>query len=586
MKKDQNKMLHGIASAPGVAIAKAHVYLKDREEIHDTSITDIDEAVRSLEDALSKSKKELLKIFGLAIDKLGEKRAAIFEAQLMILDDPILIANIIKRIREEKKIPEYIVDDEISKYQQLMNLSHETYMKERSHDIEDIKNRIIRNLRKKKWKSRIENDVIVVAHSISPSDTVLFSRVNVKAYLTDLGGLTSHASIVARSLNIPAVVGLHDATNLIENGDTVIIDGFHGEVIINPDEETLNKYQEKIDRLSRSDKELIELRDKPAITIDGKEIKLMANLDLNEEVELIFQNGVKGVGLVRTEQLFDEAESFPEEEEQYLYYKQLSEKIYPDTVIIRAFDIGGDKVLPVDLKEPNPFLGWRGVRLLLDNPNLFRTQIRAVLRASVNKNIKFMIPMVTELSEVRKFKQLLEECKLELKKEGLPFDKSMKIGVMIEIPSAAVMAKEFAEHVEFLSIGTNDLIQYLLAVDRGNEIVAPLYQEFHPAVVRTLSHIIKEGKKAKKLVSLCGEMSSDPVAIPLLIGLGLDSLSMSVSAVPIIKKVIRNVSYKDCKALAEKCLTLETELEINNKLHIFFTNNILSTSEDFLGEIQ
>lgn len=586
MKKDQNKMLHGIASAPGVAIAKAHVYLKDREEIHDTSITDIDEAVRSLEDALSKSKKELLKIFGLAIDKLGEKRAAIFEAQLMILDDPILIANIIKRIREEKKIPEYIVDDEISKYQQLMNLSHETYMKERSHDIEDIKNRIIRNLRKKKWKSRIENDVIVVAHSISPSDTVLFSRVNVKAYLTDLGGLTSHASIVARSLNIPAVVGLHDATNLIENGDTVIIDGFHGEVIINPDEETLNKYQQKIDRLSRSDKELIELRDKPAITIDGKEIKLMANLDLNEEVELIFQNGVKGVGLVRTEQLFDEAESFPEEEEQYLYYKQLSEKIYPDTVIIRAFDIGGDKVLPVDLKEPNPFLGWRGVRLLLDNPNLFRTQIRAVLRASVNKNIKFMIPMVTELSEVRKFKQLLEECKLELKKEGLPFDKSMKIGVMIEIPSAAVMAKEFAEHVEFLSIGTNDLIQYLLAVDRGNEIVAPLYQEFHPAVVRTLSHIIKEGKKAKKLVSLCGEMSSDPVAIPLLIGLGLDSLSMSVSAVPIIKKVIRNVSYKDCKALAEKCLTLETELEINNKLHIFFTNNILSTSEDFLGEIQ
>ena len=586
MKKDTNKILHGIASAPGFAIAQAHIYLKDREEISDSNITDTDEAVKSLNEALAKSKKELNKIFSLAIDKLGEKRAAIFEAQLMILDDPILISNIVKRIKEEKKLPEYIVDDEISKYQQLMNLAHETYMKERSHDIEDIKNRIIRNLKKKKWKSRIESDVIVVARSISPSDTVLFSRVNVKAYVTDLGGLTSHASIVARSLSIPAVVGLHDSTTLIEDGDLLIVDGFHGDIIINPDEETLNKYKDKIERLSKADKELRELKDEPAVTKDGKEVKLMANLDLSEEVELIFQNGAKGVGLVRTEQLFDNAESFPEEEEQYLYYKSLSEKIYPETVIIRAFDIGGDKVLPVDLKEPNPFLGWRGIRLLLDNPNLFKTQVRAVLRASVNKNIKFMIPMVTELAEIRKFKMILEDCKEELRKEGHSFDKGLKIGVMVEIPSAAVMAKEFAEQVDFLSIGTNDLIQYLLAVDRGNEIVSPLYQEFHPAVIRTLSHIIKEGKKAKIMVSLCGEMSSDPVAVPLLVGLGLDCLSMSVSAVPMIKKIIRHISFKECKALAEKCLSLSTEIEINNKLHIFFTNNVLTTSEDFLGEIQ
>ena len=586
MKKDTNKILHGIASAPGFAIAQAHIYLKDREEISDSNITDTEEAVKSLDEALAKSKKELNKIFSLAIDKLGEKRAAIFEAQLMILDDPILISNIVKRIKEEKKLPEYIVDDEISKYQQLMNLAHETYMKERSHDIEDIKNRIIRNLKKKKWKSRIESDVIVVARSISPSDTVLFSRVNVKAYVTDLGGLTSHASIVARSLSIPAVVGLHDSTTLIEDGDLLIVDGFHGDIIINPDEETLNKYKDKIERLSKADKELRELKDEPAVTKDGKEVKLMANLDLSEEVELIFQNGAKGVGLVRTEQLFDNAESFPEEEEQYLYYKSLSEKIYPETVIIRAFDIGGDKVLPVDLKEPNPFLGWRGIRLLLDNPNLFKTQVRAVLRASVNKNIKFMIPMVTELAEIRKFKMILEDCKEELRKEGHSFDKGLKIGVMVEIPSAAVMAKEFAEQVDFLSIGTNDLIQYLLAVDRGNEIVSPLYQEFHPAVIRTLSHIIKEGKKAKIMVSLCGEMSSDPVAVPLLVGLGLDCLSMSVSAVPMIKKIIRHISFKECKALAEKCLSLSTEIEINNKLHIFFTNNVLTTSEDILGEIQ
>jgi phosphoenolpyruvate-protein phosphotransferase (PTS system enzyme I) len=586
MKKDQNKLMHGIASAPGIAIAQAYIYMKDSEVINQSPVPDVEDAIKNLQDALAKSKKELNKIFGLAIDKLGEKRAAIFEAQLMILDDPILIATIIERIYDEKKNPEYIVDDEISKYQLLMSRSHEPYMKERSLDIEDIKNRIVRNLKKKKWKSQIENDVIVVAHSITPSDTVLFSRVNVKAYVTDLGGLTSHASIVARSLNIPAVVGLHDASNLIENGDIIIVDGFHGQVIINPTEEDIIRYQDKNDRLSKVDVELLKLKDEPAVTLDGKELKLMANLDLHEEVELIFQHGARGVGLVRTEQLFDDSESFPEEEEQYLYYKNISEKIYPETVIIRAFDIGGDKVLPVDLKEPNPFLGWRGIRLLLDNPNLFRTQIKAVLRSSVNKNVKFMIPMVTELAEIRKFKWLLEECKIELKKEGKHFDKGMKIGVMIEIPSAAVMAKEFAEEVDFLSIGTNDLIQYLLAVDRGNEIVSNLYQEFHPAVIRMLSYIIKEGKKARVMVSLCGEMSSDPVAIPLLIGMGLDCLSMSVSAIPTIKKIIRNISYKECHALAEQCLTLQTELEVNNKLHIFFTNNILSSSGDFLGEIQ
>jgi len=574
MKSESENILKGIAAAPGIAISKAFLYAKEKEEIVNESITDVEEALQNLETALQQSKKELRKIFSLAVDKLGEKRAAIFEAQIMILDDPVLVTTIQNRIKNEKRVPEYIVNDEISKYTDLMNLSHETYMKERSHDIEDIKNRIIRNLKKKKWKSKITNDVVVITTTVTPSDTVLFSRVNVKGYVTDFGGLTSHAAIVARSLNIPAVVGLHDASNRIKEGDLVIVDGYKGEVIIHPTEKQLQHYKKKIERLTEEDHELNKLRELSATTLDGKEIQLQANLDLMEEMEFIVQNAAKGLGLVRTEQLFEVFETFPDEEEQYKVYKNIAERIYPETVIIRAFDIGGDKVLPVDLKEPNPFLGWRGIRLLLDNPQLFKSQIRAILRAGVNKNIKLMLPMISSLNEVRASKEIIDHCKTELKKEGKQFDKHMSIGIMIEIPSAAVMMQDFAGEVDFASIGTNDLIQYLLAVDRGNDIVSNIYQEFHPAVVRTLSHIITNGKKAKTLVSMCGEMAADPFAVPLLIGMGLESLSVSASAIPQIKKIIRSIELKEVELLANKCLELKTEKEINGLIREFYNRKI------------
>ncbi|MCX6173773.1 MAG: phosphoenolpyruvate--protein phosphotransferase [Ignavibacteriales bacterium] len=574
MKSESENILKGIAAAPGIAISKAFLYKKEKEEIVNDPITDVNEALQNLETALHQSKKELRKIFSLAVDKLGEKRAAIFEAQIMILDDPILVATIQSRIKNEKRVPEYIVNDEISKYTDLMNLSHESYMKERSHDIEDIKNRIIRNLKKKKWKSRITNDVVVITTTVTPSDTVLFSRVNVKGYVTDFGGLTSHAAIVARSLNIPAVVGLHDATNRIKENDLIIIDGYKGEVIINPNDKQLQHYQKKIDKLTKEDHELIKLRDLSATTLDGKEIQLLANLDLIEEMEFIVQNRAKGVGLVRTEQLFEVYETFADEEEQFSVYKNIAERIYPEIVIIRAFDIGGDKVLPVDLKEPNPFLGWRGIRLLLDNTQLFKTQIRAVLRASTHKNIKFMLPMISSLYEIRTSKEIIDQCKSELKKEGKHFDKHMSVGIMIEIPSAAVMMQDFADEVDFASIGTNDLIQYLLAVDRGNDIVSNIYQEFHPAVVRTLYHIINNGKKTKTPVSMCGEMAADPFAVPLLIGLGLESLSVSASAIPHIKKIIRSIDLKEVELLANKCLELKTEKEINDAIHEYYNRKI------------
>jgi len=573
-EKQLNTVLKGIAAAPGIVISKAYIYEKEKEVISSESITDLNEALKNLDIALEQSKKELRKIFSLAVDKLGEKRAAIFEAQMMILDDPVLVSTLKKRIQTEMKMPEYIVDNEISKYTHLMSLADEAYMKERSHDIDDIKNRILRNLKKKKLRSRITNDVVVVTSNLSPSDTVLFSRVSVKGYATDFGGLTSHAAILARSLNIPAVVGLHDAMSKIKNEDEIIIDGYKGLVIINPDEKYIKEYQKKITKLHNYDVELDALKGLPAVTTDGNNIHLEANLELTEELEYIIHNCAKGIGLVRTEQLFQSSEAFPDEEEQYIAYKEIADKIYPDFVTIRTFDIGGDKVLPVDLKEPNPFLGWRGVRLLLDSMDLFRTQIRAILRSSYNKNVRMMIPMVTSLEEFRDCKILIDECKKELHKERIQFDKHIQIGVMIEIPSAAAMAKEFAEESDFLSIGTNDLIQYTLAVDRGNEIVSKLYQEFHPAVVRFISHIIQEGKKAGKRVSLCGEMGADPFAIPLLIGLGLESLSASASILPQIKKVIRSISFSEAKELSEKCLQLKTEKEINIEMHNFYNKKI------------
>ncbi|MCZ7604313.1 MAG: phosphoenolpyruvate--protein phosphotransferase [Ignavibacteriales bacterium] len=574
MPKEKSNIYKGLPAAPGITIAPAYLFKKEKESINSDTIENVEEAITILEESLESSRKELKKVFGLAIDKLGEKRAAIFEAQIMILDDPVLIDTIKKRIRDEKRTSEYIVYDEISKYQRMMDQVNEPYMKERSQDIDDIKNRIIRNIKKKKWKSKITNDVIVVTDNITPADTVLFSRANVKGYVTNFGGLTSHAAIVARSLHIPAVLGLHDATAKINDGDTIIVDGYRGEVVVAPTDEQLSYYKKRIKNLNLYDAELSKLKDLPAETTDGRKISLLANLDLTEEIDLIVQNGANGIGLVRTEQIFEEMDQFPTEEVQLEWYKQISENIYPDIAIIRVLDIGGDKILPVDVKEANPFLGWRGIRFLLDNRELFKTQLRAILRASIHKNIKVMLPMIASLVEVRETKKIMEGCKAELKKEGHKFDNDIELGIMIEVPSAAVLAHEFAKEVSFFSIGTNDLIQYLLAVDRGNEIVSSLYQEFHPSVVRTIDFIIKEGKQNDVFVSICGEMASDQIAIPLLIGLGLDSLSVSPALIPVTKQIIRNISFEETQKLVEKCLTAVTEKDIKDILTNYFDEKV------------
>lgn len=580
-KEAENKIA-GIAAAPGIVIASAYLFTKEKIEIVNGHITDTEEAKKNLAEALEKSKKELNKIFAIAKEKMNETRSAIFEAQLMILDDPVLINKINERIENEKRLPEYIVHDEISRYLDLMKDSGEPYMKERAHDIDDIKNRIIRNLQKKRWQSKIPHNAIVVSGSLTPADTLVLSRCHVKGFVTDHGGLTSHAAIISRSLNIPAIVGTHNATQLIKEGDTVIIDGFHGYVLVNPTEEQVEFFEAKYSRLMKLQKELEEFKDEPAITTDGKKIKLCANVDVTGEIDLVITSGSDGIGLYRSEQIIDELGEFPTEEDQVKIYNNLASRVYPLCLVIRAFDIGGDKFQLSEYKEPNPFLGLRGIRVLLENPHLFNTQIRAVLKASQNKNVEFMLPMISTIAEIRKAKEIIRDIQKEFKKEKISFDTEMKVGIMIEVPSSAVLAYEFAKEVDFISIGTNDLIQYLMAVDRGNDLVSALYQEFSPAVIRTIHHIVSEAKRAGKGVSLCGEMAADTLALPLLIGLGLESLSMSPTTILYAKRIIRYCSYAETKQLAEDCLQLTTEAEIIRRVEQFFKDNKITRTRNII----
>lgn len=572
----------GIAAAPGIVIGKAYIYRKEILNINQDVIEDVENAIVLFRESLEKSKKELLKVFSVAKDQMGEKRAAIFEAQLMILDDPFLKSSIEERIRKEKRQPESIVHDEISKYQQMMKMAHESYMKERALDIDDIKNRIVKNLQKRRWESKISNDVIVVSDHITPADTILFTKFNVKGYITVYGGLTSHAAILARSLDLPAVLGVHKITEIIKTDDNVIIDGFHGLVYVNPTEKQIEFYSNKIKHLEEINASLAELHDKPAMTTDGHEIDLYANVDVSGEVHLVITNRAKGIGLYRTEQIIEELGEFPDEDQQTKIYSNLATRLYPQPLTIRAFDIGGDKVKFLDHEEANPFLGLRGVRLLLANPKLFKEQIRAVLKASINKNILFMIPMISSLQEIIDSKNLIEDCKKELIIEKIQFDKNIQIGIMVEVPSAAVMAQDFAELVDFVSIGTNDLIQYIMAVDRGNDVVAYLYQEFHPAIVRTINYIVHGSKRANCKVSICGEMAADTLAIPLLVGLDLDSLSISPAVLPTAKKIIRSFSYEKAKELANDCLQLNSQEKILKRIEQFFKENNIQRTRNIL----
>lgn len=568
LPQSQETVLKGIPASPGIAIGPAFLFMKHAPIIEERSILpeDKDREAGRLEQAIARSHKELRKILEFAEQKLGEDKVKIFEAQLMFLEDAVLFDAIYGRIRSELKNAEFVVHDEIGKYHRIMLAAKDEYTHERAHDVEDVRNRILRNLLEQRAISRLEGSAIVVSQNLTAGDTVILSRNEVLGYATDIGGITSHTALLSRALKIPAVVGLKTISHIVQDGIPMVLDGYSGTIVLHPTEETIKKYVAKRERYHEFEARLAPLRDLPAETLDHRRVELSANAEFEQELDFIKIQGADGIGLYRSEYLIVGKEVFPSEEEQYAQYKLLAEAMYPKRVIIRTFDIGGDKLMVEPTKENNPFLGWRGIRVMLDRPNVFMEQLRAILRASTRKNIAVMFPMVSNLKEVRQAKKLLDEAKHQLRKEGIPYDSRMKIGVMIEVPSAAVVAEDLAEEVDFLSIGTNDLIQYLLAVDRGNDVVSSLYQEFNPAVVRFLRRIIERGKKKNIWVGMCGEMAGDPLATILLLGLGLDEFSVVPNMLPEIKKIIRSVKYSEAQRIAKRVLKMKTEDEIKEFL--------------------
>lgn len=561
--------IKGIGAAPGIAIGPAYVYSKHVPKVEEKSISrkEIEGEIERLRAANTRSEKELQKIHSFAEQKLGSQNAKIFEAQIMILNDSILMSTIEKRIKGERKNAESVVFDEISKYKRLMLAARDEYMHERAHDVEDVMNRIIRNIQDQRLFSRLEGEAIIITEALAPADAVIFSRNRILGYATDLGGITSHAALLSRSLKIPAAVGLRKATASIQSGDFVALDGYAGTITIHPSEETITSLQSKAKRFAEFEQQLATIAKLPAVTKDNRTVELSSNVEFLEGVEFSLLQGSAGVGLYRTESQVLGRDQYPSEEEQFKEYEQAAEKVFPHSVIFRTFDIGGDKLAPEFYHEENPFLGWRGIRVCLDRPEMFLTQLRALLRASTRKNVRIMFPMVSTVQEVRLAKDFVNRAKEELRSRHCAFDANLKIGVMIEVPSAAMLAADIAREVDFLSIGTNDLIQYLLAVDRDNSAVAPLYQQFHPAVLRTIKMVIDAGHSKDTWVGMCGEMAGDPLATILLLGLGIDELSVVPTVLPEIKKIIRSVSHEQAKEVSQFVLTLSTELEIKEYLY-------------------
>lgn len=578
MSESGEQIFKGVAASKGISIGQPFLYRAEvpNYNVDITSAASImpNSEISDYELAITQSVKELNKIFALAKEKLDEKHLQIFDAQLSFLRDEYLHQKIRDRIFSEKKPAYEIFKDEIRNIENAILASDDDYMRERVNDIEDMKNRVLRNLLKGRLVSKIEENKIVVGRNLTPADTILFSNRNMLGIATDLGGTNSHVAIIARSLNIPAVVAMHDVSFKINSSDTLIIDGYKGLLIKNPDESTINAYRMRIEKNKAFETKLTELEKLPSETKDGKPIRLSTNIEFNNEVDYVVTHFGCDVGLYRTEHLFMELGDFPGEEEQCKQYKFLAERIYPGTVTIRTFDIGGDKILPDSQKELNPFLGWRGIRICLDKKDVFMTQLRAILRASAYGRIKIMFPMISGVQEVIKIKEFLAEAADQLKKEKLKFDEKIQIGVMIEVPSAVIMADEIASMVDYFSIGTNDLVQYMLAVDRDSSLVSDLYEKLHPAVLRMIKLVVSSADKHGIPVSVCGEMASDPYTSLLLIGLGVTELSVESASYLEIKRLVRLVNSKDAASIAAKVLTMDTTEKVKNYVEECFNKNI------------
>ncbi|MBK1812501.1 phosphoenolpyruvate--protein phosphotransferase [Clostridium sp. YIM B02505] len=534
-------MRKGIAASKGYAIGK--VFIQEHEEIviSDVKINDIQAEKELLQRALVSSKEQLEKIKAKAVESMGEEKAEVFEAHITLLDDPEFTGAMELEIENNSVNAMKAVDGVTNTFVMIFESMEDAYMRERAADIKDVSKRIIANIAGKVDSFEItEENTIVVAHDLTPSDTAQLDRSKVVAFLTNIGGRTSHSAIMARTLEIPAVVGLKDITTSVKNGDSVIVDGIEGVVIVNPDEATVQEYMTKREKFVAEQEELKKLISVKTVTKSGKRVEVCGNIGKPEDVHQVLANGGDGVGLFRTEFLYMDRDSAPTEEEQFESYKYVLEKMEGKQVVIRTLDIGGDKTLPyLPLpEEMNPFLGYRAIRLCLDRKEIFKVQLRALLRASIYGNLCVMFPMISGLEEFLQAKEVVDECKAELKAEGKEYSETTQWGIMVEIPAAAVYADELAKHVDFFSIGTNDLIQYTLAADRMSEKVSYLYNPMHPAVLRLIKMTIDGAHKHGKWVGMCGEMAGDEAAIPTLVEYGLDEFSMSASSILNAKKII------------------------------------------------
>ncbi|NQT22889.1 MAG: phosphoenolpyruvate--protein phosphotransferase [Candidatus Omnitrophica bacterium] len=561
-------MLKGIPAAPGIATGRA--YLVDSEEFiipkRKIKEKDIEKEVLRFNSSLAQTRRELLVIKNKISKEMGSEHGEIFSAHLLVIEDPILINEVVSRIKNELLGVEFVFLEVMTKYIRALSSTNDDYLKERVSDINDVGKRVLRNLlgTQKDTLENIKDKVVVIAYDLSPSETAMMHRGNVIAFATDIGGRTSHTAIMAKSLEIPACVGLEGVTSKVKNGDLIIVDGGHGKVIINPTEKTIKKYKVDKKRFTAFEKDLTALKTLPCETLDKRKIILSANIELQEDVSSVLAHGADGIGLYRTEYFYMNRKDLPTEEEHFMAYKSVAEKVYPKHVILRTLDLGGDKFVSnlAIPREMNPFMGWRAIRFCLARPDIFKAQLRAILRASVPKNLKIMYPMISGIGELRKANAILEEVKKELRKKSVKFDEDIEVGAMIEVPSAALTSDVLANEVDFFSIGTNDLIQYALAVDRVNEKIAYLYEPAHPGVLRLIKTVIDNGHAKNIWVGMCGEMAGDPLMTMILLGLGLDEFSTSPVNMFEIKRLIRAVSYKDARTLADKALRLSTSIEI------------------------
>jgi phosphotransferase system enzyme I (PtsI) len=572
-------MISGILASPGIAIGKALLLQEDEIVLNTNTISDdqVEAQVEIFYNARNKSKDQLELIKQKALETFGEEKEAIFEGHIMLLEDEELEAEILALIKGDKLHADNAIYSVIEEQALALESLDDEYLKERATDVRDIGARFVKNALGITIVNlaAINEEVILAAYDLTPSETAQINLKYVLGFVTDIGGRTSHTSIMARSLELPAIVGTNDITKKVKNGDMLIVDSINNKIIINPTDAEIAEAQQIKEDVLAEKVELAKLKDLPAETIDGHRVEVCGNIGTVKDCEGILRNGGEGVGLYRTEFLFMDRTSLPTEQEQYEAYKEVAESVHGEAVIIRTMDIGGDKDLPyMDLpKEMNPFLGWRAIRISLDRRDILRDQLRGILRASAHGKLRIMFPMIISVEEIRELKAAIEEYKVELRSEGYAFDENIEIGVMVETPAAAAIAHHLAKEVAFFSIGTNDLTQYTLAVDRGNEMISHLYNPLSPAVLTVIKQVIDASHAEGKWTGMCGELAGDERATLLLLGMGLDEFSMSGISIPTVKKVIRNANFKEVKAMAEEALKLPTAAEIQACVDNFIAKN-------------